>query len=72
SCEEGKSFGKSYDWKQGLGMDKAEITRKSSKTGKHEHGKRKSTKEAGKSSQSQKVNQWSNLGQFKSNSQSQH
>ncbi|GJT59445.1 hypothetical protein Tco_1002978, partial [Tanacetum coccineum] len=33
-------------------MDKAEITRKPSKTGKHGHGKRKSTKEAGKSSQS--------------------
>ncbi|GJV87949.1 hypothetical protein Tco_1531887, partial [Tanacetum coccineum] len=33
-------------------MDKAKITRKPSKTGKHEHGKRKSTKEAGKSSQS--------------------
>ncbi|GKD19426.1 reverse transcriptase domain, reverse transcriptase zinc-binding domain protein, partial [Tanacetum coccineum] len=32
-------------------MDKAEITRKPSKTGKHGHGKRKSTKEAGKSSQ---------------------
>ncbi|GJY68026.1 reverse transcriptase domain-containing protein [Tanacetum coccineum] len=36
------------------------------KTGKHGHGKRKSTKEAGKSSQSQ----WSNLGQFKSNNHS--
>ncbi|GKD64054.1 hypothetical protein Tco_1306162, partial [Tanacetum coccineum] len=53
-------------------MDKAKVTRKRSKTGKHGHEKRKSTKEARKSSQSQKVNQWSNLGQFKSNSQSQH
>ncbi|GKD43789.1 hypothetical protein Tco_1268434 [Tanacetum coccineum] len=35
-----------------LGMDKAKITRKPSKTCKHGHGKRKSTKEAGKSSQS--------------------
>ncbi|GJX83954.1 hypothetical protein Tco_0333435 [Tanacetum coccineum] len=34
-----------------IGMDKAKITRKPSKTGKHGHGKRKSTKEAGKSSQ---------------------
>ncbi|GKD16785.1 replication protein A 70 kDa DNA-binding subunit B, partial [Tanacetum coccineum] len=34
------------------GMDKAKITRKPSKTCKHGHGKRKSTKEAGKSSQS--------------------
>ncbi|GJW44803.1 retrovirus-related pol polyprotein from transposon TNT 1-94 [Tanacetum coccineum] len=47
-----------------IGMDKAKIMRRPSKTGKH--GKRKSTKEAEKSSQSQ----WSNLGQFKSNSQS--
>ncbi|GKF83757.1 hypothetical protein Tco_0248655, partial [Tanacetum coccineum] len=31
-------------------MEKAKIMRKPSKTGKHEHGKRKSTKEAGKSS----------------------
>ncbi|GJU36565.1 retrovirus-related pol polyprotein from transposon TNT 1-94 [Tanacetum coccineum] len=36
-------------------MDKTKITRKPSKTGKHGHGKQKSTKEAGKSSQSQKV-----------------
>ncbi|GKC24775.1 zf-CCHC domain-containing protein, partial [Tanacetum coccineum] len=36
-------------------MDKAKITRKPSKTGKHRHGKQKSTKEAEKSSQSQKV-----------------
>ncbi|GKA47713.1 hypothetical protein Tco_0740596 [Tanacetum coccineum] len=28
------------------GMDKSKITRKQSKTGKHEHEKRKSTKEA--------------------------
>ncbi|GJT03914.1 hypothetical protein Tco_0838376 [Tanacetum coccineum] len=35
----------------GIGTDKAKITRKPSKTGKHGHGKRKSTKEAGKSSQ---------------------
>ncbi|GJT72442.1 retrotransposon protein, putative, ty1-copia subclass [Tanacetum coccineum] len=37
------------------GTDKTKITRKPSKTGKHGHGKQKSTKEAGKSSQSQKV-----------------
>ncbi|GJR70099.1 putative reverse transcriptase domain-containing protein [Tanacetum coccineum] len=40
--------------------DKTKITRKPSKTGKHGHEERKSTKEAGKSSQSQKVN----LGQL--------
>ncbi|GJS15423.1 hypothetical protein Tco_0409895, partial [Tanacetum coccineum] len=39
-------------------MDKEEITRKPSKTGKHGHEERKSTKEAGKSSQSQKVKKW--------------
>ncbi|GKE68179.1 hypothetical protein Tco_1526251 [Tanacetum coccineum] len=36
---------------QVAGMDKTKITRKPSKTGKHGHEKRKSTKEAGKSSQ---------------------
>ncbi|GJR27784.1 hypothetical protein Tco_1104016 [Tanacetum coccineum] len=50
------------------GMDKAKITRKPSKTGKHGHGKRKSTKEAGKSSQSQKVKALSQLWVQKSNS----
>ncbi|GJW31147.1 DNA-directed DNA polymerase [Tanacetum coccineum] len=45
-------------------MDKTKITRNPPKMGKHEHKERKSTKEAGKSSQSQKVNP----GQFSVNS----
>ncbi|GJS73807.1 hypothetical protein Tco_0706648 [Tanacetum coccineum] len=47
------------------GMDKAKITRKLSKTGKHGHEERKSTKEAGKSSQSQKVKLSVNYGSTK-------
>ncbi|GJV12369.1 hypothetical protein Tco_1353910 [Tanacetum coccineum] len=47
------------------GMDKAKITRKPSKTGKHGHEERKSTKEAGKSSQSQKVKLSVNYGSTK-------
>ncbi|GJR26549.1 hypothetical protein Tco_1102781 [Tanacetum coccineum] len=52
------------------GTDISKITRKQSKTGKHGHGKRKSTKEAKDSKpQSKKVNlqsNWSNPGQQKS------
>ncbi|GKE63874.1 hypothetical protein Tco_1514241, partial [Tanacetum coccineum] len=44
--------------------DKTKIIRKPSKTGKHGYEERKSTKEAGKTSQSQKVNKWSTLSQL--------
>ncbi|GJW26166.1 hypothetical protein Tco_0039977 [Tanacetum coccineum] len=44
-----------------LNTEKIKITRKQSKPGKHEHGERKSTKEAGESSQSQKAKALSQL-----------